>query len=619
MSTAAPSPLFALQGDDGLRAIPPFLQPNGVEPVVPDVSGHDRLHGEEMDHTKKSSLQISTPVICVVTVIVILATAMLFWSIKRCRSARQQHGEDGSTKLERGDTTLNEKMKIGWRKLQGNRKRQSTWFDITTGQHFAEVLPSSSTICYITNVSTGHLLRDSGHPQSNSVANAYSEARDARRPFSGVSSEYSILGQQGFPLQVSDIRLTSNDETIPPIDFSPLSIYSQSSLPQGLCKPISPLRLKPKILSDEPPSLIPLQSTETCDPFQLEITTTMAERITKVRTCATSDSRMDSMQSPIDQGGKMQANRTYTVNTTSSWHLPSPSVTACIIRNSIYHHQSPPSKPRSKPPKTADSDSPAFEYDDSSPTARPRHVVSEESEDASSVTIGATRSELLTTSVVPAGLETAALSSRRDAPRVRRRTSHNVLSIGGSAASWSSDGNTQEFAQTLLEPKTEPLPTWTQARHDTDAFPPRFHPAILTTHSFYVSKLTPTAECDHAGDLYRNLSDLREQHNFLDSPPGQIARVGIPQNSQQSLLLSSGHKHSLQPPLNFEAMKQDSQRRITSSPAAPSQDARGAVFLPAIQKSSMTSSAKVPIPTAYLPEHGSSKGMYSLMQAMGLN
>jgi hypothetical protein len=97
MSVAATSPLFALHGDDGLRAIPPFLQPNVMEPVIPDGSGDDRQHVEQLDHTEKSTPHISTPVICVITVVAILATATVFWSIKRCRLARQQHEEEGST------------------------------------------------------------------------------------------------------------------------------------------------------------------------------------------------------------------------------------------------------------------------------------------------------------------------------------------------------------------------------------------------------------------------------------------------------------------------------------------------------------------------------------------
>jgi len=39
-----------------------------------------------------------------------------------------------------------------------------------------------------------------------------------------------------------------------------------------------------------------------------------------------------------------------------------------------------------------------------------------------------------------------------------------------------------------------------------------------------------------------------------------------------------------------------------------------------MQKSSIKyASARVPIPTAYLPEHGGSKDLHGLMEAMGLN
>jgi hypothetical protein len=375
-------------------------------------------------------------------------------------------------------------MKLGWRKLQGNRKRQSTWFDITTGQHFAEVLPSSSTICYITNVSTENLLREARRPRSTSLTNPYSDSYNARRSFSAASSVCPVLGQQGLPLQVGDIRYVSKDETPPPINFSPSSIYSQSSFPQGLCKPISPLKLKPKVLNDEHPTLIPSQSTETGDPFQPGTSSVTPVRVSTGRACVMSGSQIDSIQSSGYHDGKMHADRTSTVNPNSSWHFPSPSVTACIIRNSIYHHQSPPSKRRNKPPTTADSDSPAFEYDETSPTAIRKHVVSGKEENPSSVEIGGIRDKLATAYVPPAGLETAALSTRRSAPRIRRRTSHNDLSTREAASSWLSDGRTLEVAQHLLDPKEELPPISMQAMYDMTV-PLAYHPAILTNHSFF--------------------------------------------------------------------------------------------------------------------------------------
>ena len=448
MSVTATSPLFARQGDDGLRVIPPFLQPNAMEPVIPDGSGDDRQHVSRTDQIEESSPNISTPIICVITVVAILATAMLFWSIKRCRSAHQKHEEEGSNNFEKGSTGLNEKLMIGWKKIQGKRKRQSTWFDVTTGQHFAEVLPSSSTICYVSNLSTEHLHTEGRQILSTHLSSASLGARDASRPFSDTSSGCPLSGHRGLPLQVGGIRYASQEEILPPIDYSPVSVYSQSSYTQGLCKPISPLKLKPRVLHNEHPMSIPPQSNETGDPFRSGASAITAVRISKVQ----ADSHIDSNQIPMNQGGKMQADRTRAVDPTPSCHFPSSSVTARIIRNSIYHHQSPPSKSRSKPPRTADSDSPAFEYDDSSPQAIRRHGVSGEEKDASNAAIVGICHQLAATYAPPAGLEIAALSSRRDAPRIRRRTSHNVLSTREPAATWSSDGKAPEAPHHMLDP-----------------------------------------------------------------------------------------------------------------------------------------------------------------------
>jgi hypothetical protein len=390
------SPLFGIQGDDSAGTIPPFLRPEPLQPdvmeppvpviedsVVPNNPGPNGnnspprpiINGTSGD--SEPSIQISTPVICLLVVVGILGLTAIFWVCKRWRAIRVDQDEERGGHPGKQEIALDEKFRTGWQKLKGGRNRQSTWFDVRSGEQFPPIPDRHPPDSFVNYTSSDHLFQKDTRHRSTVAPTVHTTSPNSIRLISRVDSEYSMLGPHGLPLGVGHIRQVAALNPPFTLIVSPTSIYSQSSVPQGLCTPISPLKLKPRILHDQyfaVPSSSPLN--EVIDPFEAENNT--AGNVSEMG-CTFSTPTVANIPSDAYSPGRSSKETSrspspVTPVAIATTKFPSPSVTASIIRNSIYYQQTPHRTPDSRPSTTPDSVSrisSSFEYDSNSIIRQP--------------------------------------------------------------------------------------------------------------------------------------------------------------------------------------------------------------------------------------------------------